>query len=158
MKKFALYLVFTLIVFAGQFLYSSQLVTGTPPAIQRATLNGQPALNSLQTGPGLIYFWAKWCGVCSLMQSNVSSIQQTYPLLSVALRSGEDTELKTYLNQQALSWPVVNDQDGEIAQHYGVFAVPAIFVTNKTGKIVFTSAGYSSEWGLRIRLWLASWL
>lgn len=158
MKKFALYLVFTLIVFAGQFLYSSHLVTGTPPTIERPSLNGQNALTSLATGPGLIYFWAKWCGVCSLMQSNVSSIHQTYPLLSVALRSGEDTELKAYLNQQALNWPVVNDQDGEIAKRYGVFAVPAIFVTNKNGKIVFTSAGYSSEWGLRVRLWLASWL
>jgi thioredoxin-related protein len=53
---------------------------------------------------------------------------------------------------------VVNDQQGLIANAYGVSAVPAVFFTDSNGKIVFTTSGYTSELGLRLRLWLAAWL
>jgi thioredoxin-related protein len=51
---------------------------------------------------------------------------------------------------------VINDRYGDIAKNYGVKAVPAVFFTDASGNIVFNSSGYTSEWGLRIRLWLAS--
>lgn len=158
LKKYGLYLLFTVVIFAGQFLRSSNLVTGTPPAIAQTTLQNQAALASISQGPAVIYFWAEWCGVCRLMQNAISAINPDYPVLSVALRSGDDAEVAEYLQSKQLSWQVVNDQQGLIANAYGVSAVPAVFFTDSNGKIVFTTTGYTSELGLRLRLWLAAWL
>jgi hypothetical protein len=47
LKKYGLYLLFTAVIFAGQFLCSSHLVTGTPPAIAQTTLQNQAALTSV---------------------------------------------------------------------------------------------------------------
>lgn len=156
LKKYGFYLLFTLVIFAGQFLRSHDLATGPLPAIEKTTLQNAPALSVIDHKPGIIYFWAEWCGVCRLMQSAVSAVAADQPVLSIALRSGDDTELQEYLTQHQLSWPVINDRYGDIAKNYGVKAVPAVFFTDASGNIVFNSSGYTSEWGLRIRLWLAS--
>jgi thioredoxin-like negative regulator of GroEL len=157
-KKSAFYLFAILFIFSGQFLLSSSLVTGHPPEIKTTTLTGHPAMQNLQQGPALIYLWAEWCGVCRTMQSNVSAVLSDYPGLTVAVRSGNQQQITTYLQQQQLNWPVVNDSDGAISQNYGSRSVPALFFLNKHGQIVFTSIGYTSEWGLRFRLWLAGLL
>ena len=106
-------------------------------------------------GPAIIYFWAQWCGICSMMQGAVSAVAADYPIITVALRSGADGEVKQYAQQKHLPWLVVNDPQGDIARIYGVKAVPALFFINPAGNIVFTSVGYTSEWGLRFRAWLA---
>jgi thioredoxin-related protein len=92
------------------------------------------------------------------MQSAISAINPDYPLLTVALHSGDDAEVNAYLQSKQLSWQAINDQQGLIANAYGVSAVPAVFFTDSNGKIVFTTTGYTSELGLRLRLWLAAWL
>ena len=51
--------------------------------------------------------------------------------------------------------PVLMDQDGKLARRWGVNGVPATFIVDRAGKIVHASKGYSTEVGLRIRLWLA---
>ncbi|MGZ4958753.1 MAG: protein disulfide oxidoreductase [Methylomonas sp.] len=155
LKKYFFYLLFAAIVFAAQFLRSSDLVTGKPPAITQSTLGGIISQSIIGKGPAVLYFWAEWCGVCAMMQNAISEVSADYPLLTVALRSGNDSTVGQYLQKKRLAWSVINDQQGLIAQQYGVRAVPALFFINADGNIVFTSVGYTSEWGLRVRLWLA---
>lgn len=154
LKKSAFYLVAALIIFSGQFLASSGLLTGYPPPITHATLTGEKAMARIGQGPALLYFWAEWCGICRGMQGNINAVLQDYPGLSVAVRSGDDKQVAAYLRQHELAWPVVNDNEGTIGQQYGVRGVPALFFIDRRGRILFASAGYTSEWGLRIRLWL----
>jgi hypothetical protein len=92
------------------------------------------------------------------MQSNVAAVSKDMPIVTVAERSGGAQQVSEYLAKNQLNWRVVNDPDGAIGQLYGVQAVPAMFFINSKGEIVFTSVGYTSEWGLRCRLWLASLL
>jgi thiol-disulfide isomerase/thioredoxin len=113
-------------------------------------------MQSLAQGPALLYFWAEWCGVCRTMQNNVDAVLQDYPGMTVAVRSDDRQKLTNYLAKNQLNWPTINDVDGAIGQRYGIRGVPALFFINQQGSIVFTSIGYTSEWGLRIRLWLAS--
>lgn len=155
MKKYAFYLLAAAAIFAGQFLRTGDLVTGKPPAIAQSTLGGLQAAAVTGKGPAIIYFWAEWCGVCAMMRDAVSAVSADYPLLTVALRSGSDSDVGRYLQQKQLPWSVINDQQGRIAESYGVKAVPALFFTDRDGNIVFTSVGYTSEWGLRLRLRLA---
>ncbi len=158
LKKSAFYLFAVVFIFSGQFLLSSGLVTGQPPEIKSTTLSGQSAMQQITQGPGLIYFWAEWCGVCRSMQSNVSAVLQDSPALTVAVRSGNQQQVTTYLQNQHLNWSVVNDEDGIISEAYGTKSVPALFFLNMQGQIVLTTIGYTSVWGLQFRLWLAGLL
>jgi thiol-disulfide isomerase/thioredoxin len=158
LKKSGFYIFAVLFVFGGQFLMTSGLVTGQPPPINQTTLSGQNPMPLIGKGPALLYFWAEWCGVCRGMQSNVDAVSRDSQVMTVAERSGSGQNVSEYLFKNQLNWSVVNDPDGSIGQAYGVQAVPAMFFINSTGKIVFTSVGYTSEWGLRFRLWLAGLL
>lgn len=158
LKKVLFYLAIAAIFFAGQFLYTRGLATGKPPEMARTTLQGAPVAERIVTGPGVIYFWAEWCGICAMMQAPVNAILKDFPGVTVALKSGDSDEVKSYLAKNSLDWPTVNDEDGEIGDRYGIKGVPAVFVLNREGEIVFTSVGYSTEWGLRFRLWLAGFL
>lgn len=109
----------------------------------------------IEQGPALLYFWADWCGVCRAMQSNVNAVLQDYPGVTIALRSGDDEHLRSHLTKNNLIWPTINDRQGEIAQRYGVRAVPAAFIIGSNGDILFATVGFSTEIGLRIRLQLA---
>ncbi|NJA06713.1 protein disulfide oxidoreductase [Methylomonas sp. MED-D] len=155
MRNSVFYLFAAVLIFGGQFLVSQDLVTGKPPAIEQRTLQNRDALAGVAQGPALIYFWAGWCGVCRGIQTQVDKVLRDYPGLTVAERSGDAAEVARYLNERGLDWPVVNDPDGELGLRYGLRGVPALFFLNRTGQIVFTTVGYTSEWGLRARLWLA---
>jgi len=156
LKKMAFYTVVFIIIFAGQFLMNQGLKTGKPPIINKQTLSGQDAMQMISQGPAIIYFWAEWCGVCKMMQQPIFQILDDYPVLTVAVKSGDTNIVNNYLNEKSLMWEVVNDPVGEIANQYQARGVPSIFFLNKAGDIVLTATGYTSEIGLRLRLWLAS--
>jgi thiol-disulfide isomerase/thioredoxin len=158
LKKSAFYIFAAIFIFAGQFLASSGVVTGTPPKIEQATLTGNAAMPLIAKGPALIYFWAEWCGICRSIQGNVDAVLRDYPAITVAVRSGNNEAVIDYMNAKQIAWPTVNDRDGNIGQLYGVSAVPALLFLNGNGDIVFSSVGYTSEWGMRFRLWLTGFV
>lgn len=157
LKNSLFYLVVIVLIVGGQFLVNRELVTGAPPPIASKTLTGLPVLQAGKE-PKLIYFWAEWCGICNMMKDSVTSVLDDYSGITVAVRSGNDAEVKAYLRQKGLNWLVINDAEGEVAGRYGVKGVPAAFYLNASGDIVLTSVGYSSEWGMRFRLWLSGML
>lgn len=109
----------------------------------RAAHPGQPvALN----------FWAEWCPVCKLEQGNVSRVARHWPVLTVALRSGDAPAVQRELARRGLAWDAVADPHGEIAAAYGVSAVPAFIVIDADGRISTSSVGYTTTPGLWLRL------
>lgn len=155
-KKIGFYSCVVIIVFTGQFLMNHGLKTGKPPVIKQQTITGESAMQTISQGPAIIYFWAEWCGVCSMMQQPMTAILPDYPVITIAVKSGDNPAVQEYLNENSLNWYVVNDPLGEIAKDYQARGVPSVFFLNKQGDIVLTASGYTSEIGLRIRLWLAN--
>lgn len=154
-KKIGLYSLVALIIFAGQFLMNHGLVTGKPPAIKQQTISGQNAMQTISQGASIIYFWAEWCGVCKMMQNPISKISQDYSVLTVAVKSGDNNAVQKYLHENSLNWTVVNDPLSKVAEQYQARGVPSLFFIDESGEIVLTATGYTSEIGLRLRLWLA---
>lgn len=155
MRKTLLYTAVIIVLFGGQWLFTGNRINGLPPTLEKPTLSGAPADAWLERPPTVIYFWAEWCGICTLMQNTVSEFLQDHAGITIAVRSGNDAEVLAYLHNKALSWPVINDNHGSIAQRYGVEGVPAIFFVNRHGRITLSAVGYTSIVGLQLRTWLA---
>ncbi len=66
-----------------------------------------------------------------------------------------ETQEQFFRRAESVSFPVLNDPDGAIAAHWGVRGVPASFIVDGAGQIRFVEVGYTTEIGLRLRLWLA---
>lgn len=148
-----------LLVLGAVHLYRTwDTASGQAPAFQARDLHGRPvALSDYAGQPMLVHFWASWCPVCRLEEDSIDALARDRPVLTVALDSGSDGELKQYMTEQGLEFTVINDRDGAIAARYGVQGVPASFVIGPQGDIRFTSVGYTTGVGLRLRLWLAGW-
>jgi peroxiredoxin len=102
-----------------------------------------------------VHFWASWCPVCRLEQDNIANLAVDGRVITVATTSGTADELRGYLAEHALQLPVLMDEAGHIARQWGVNGVPATFVVDTKGQIRYAAKGYSTEWGLRLCLWLA---
>ncbi|MDJ0806534.1 MAG: protein disulfide oxidoreductase [Gammaproteobacteria bacterium] len=129
-------------------------VTGEAPMLSGRTLNGEVlALESLRGRPVLVYFWATWCPICELESGTIDSLAEDYTVITIAMQSGHKTAIQAYLDENALSFPVISDPQGLLASRWGVAGVPTTFIIDAGGVIRFTEVGYTTSLGLRTRLW-----
>jgi thiol-disulfide isomerase/thioredoxin len=129
---------------------------GAAPLLEGTDLDGNAVtLASYRGKPVLLHFWATWCGVCKVEQSNIDAVAKDFPVLSVAAQSGSPPEVAGYVSEHRIAPVVVVDQRGEWAQRFGVRSFPASFVIDANGEIRHVEIGYTTELGLRARLWLA---
>ncbi|MGR8935102.1 MAG: protein disulfide oxidoreductase [Gammaproteobacteria bacterium] len=152
-QKLVFYAGVAVILVAGQFFVTRNLATGMAPPIAAQTLDGETVADKIGSSPVLIYFWAEWCGICKAMQDAISSVLHDYSGVTVALQSGDGEAVHAYMHAHGLAWPAIADPAGKIAARYGVTGVPAVFIVDKRGQIRFSSIGFSSETGIRLRLW-----
>ena len=146
---------FFIIVFIGliQAFMQRDMRSGVVPDLPVKTISGEDSASLIINKPTIIYFWGSWCGICATIQSTISGVLKDYSGVTVALRSGNDADVLSYLQNNNLDWQVINDNDGALAQAFGVSAVPAVFIVAQDGKISFVTQGYVTEIGLRLRLW-----
>ena len=88
-------------------------------------------------------------------QSNIENIAKDLPVITIAMQSGDNEELKKFMQDESLSFNVINDNSGKLSQQYRIQGVPVSFIINRDNKIEFTEVGYTTELGLRMRLWWA---
>lgn len=106
--------------------------------------------NVCNRGVDLVYFWATWCPVCKMTSGNVERVAQNFDVLAIAVRSGDDAEVLSYMQKQGVHFRVINDKDGSIAKKNGVNVFPTI-VFCKEGRVNLVEAGYISTLGLWLR-------
>jgi thiol-disulfide isomerase/thioredoxin len=105
--------------------------------------------------PVALHFWADWCPFCRAEQHSVTRVAQDWPVLTIAMQSGDAARVRAVLAQRQLAWTTVVDPQGRIAKAYGFQAVPAFVVLDANGKVRGAASGYTTEVGMRARLWLA---
>ncbi|MCK6508291.1 redoxin domain-containing protein, partial [Myxococcota bacterium] len=79
-------------------------------------------------GPVAVYFWADWCPICKAQQGSISGLAEDWPVLTVAMQSGDAADVAKVLAERGLAWPTVVDEDGAITARYGLAGVPALAV------------------------------
>ena len=103
----------------------------------------------------LVVFWATWCPVCRAEHGNIDAVAQDWPVVAVALDSGDAAEVTQYLKQHGILLPSILDDDSTLARAWRVRGVPAHFIVDPAGNIRFRAVGYGTTLGLRARLWRA---
>lgn len=127
-------------------------------AIAQLTTTQSEAIDfQTQHQPTLLYVWAEWCAYCRHTSPAIERLHQSgQRVISVAMQSGTDDEVHAYMREHDLTFPVVNDYDGKISQALGVHVTPTIAIVSD-GRMRLATSGWTSEYGLRLRLWLARW-
>mgnify|MGYP001827989125 CR=1 FL=1 len=77
-------------------------------------------------------------------------------MISIASWSEGEAAVKAYMRNKQLTFPVMLDTSGKLAQSFGLKGVPTSFILDPNGEITFVETGYSTEPGLRLRLWLST--
>ena len=132
---------------AALLLLSAQGVTAAPAF----DLRGNDAGVKLSDFKGkLIYldFWATWCSPCRYSFPWMEELQQKYRkqgLTVVAISIDGDRKLiDQFLQQQHVSFKVLQDKHMHTANAYGVDAMPSSFLIGSDGKILYHHRGFNN--------------
>lgn len=102
-----------------------------------------------------LHFWADWCPICRTEENSISRLSRDWPVLTIAMQSGDAAKVRGVLVKRQLGWHTAVDTPGQITQSYGFKGVPAFVVIDAQGHISSATMGYTTELGMRLRLWRA---
>lgn len=109
-----------------------------------------------ETKPLVIHFWADWCPVCKVEAPNIQTISKDHQVLTIAVDSGEDQKIKEYLKKEGFDFKTVNDSDSKLAGYFNISVFPTTFIYDRDKKLIFSEVGYTSTFGLKLRIFWAS--
>lgn len=131
-------------------------IAGPAPGLEGSTLAGEAiSLAAMRGEPVLVHFWATWCGVCRAEEGNVVSVAQDHRVVTVATQSGGPEEVSRYAREEGFDAEVLLDPSGAIAAQWGVRSLPTSFFVSPDGEIESVEVGYTTELGMRARLFFA---
>lgn len=112
--------------------------------------DGRPVrLSDLKGNVVVLSFWATWCPPCREEIPHLDAMNKRYQGKPVRIlganvdRQGAD--LKQWLAEQKLSFPVVADVGGKVSEQYGVSGIPTLLVIDKEGKIRHRTEGFDPQ-------------
>ena len=141
------------------YIKKPEVINETLPKIQITLLNGEKKQLPEYAGePLVLYFWGSWCPICKMSSPVISTLSNEYQVVAVAVNSGSDEDIRRFMKEKGLHFPVVNDAEGDLAGKFGVDTFPTTFIYNDKGSISFTDVGFTSPWSLRVKLWLSKYL
>ncbi len=106
--------------------------------------------------PLIVHFWATWCPTCKLEASNIDDLSKDYNVVSIAVTSGNNEMINTFMEKRQLNYKVVSDAEGNLAKKFNIQGYPTTLIYTKKGKLKFAEVGYSTTVGLKARLHLSN--
>lgn len=94
-------------------------------------------------------FWATWCGPCREEMPSMEKLwqrfkEEAFVILAVDLRE-EKEEVNSFMKDYGLTFSVLLDSRGEVANKYGIRAIPTTFLIDSEGRIVGKALG-ARDW------------
>lgn len=106
----------------------------------------------------ILHFWATWCPTCRAEAGNIESVSHSAKVVSVAVKSGGLDQIEAFKRENGLTYPVINDQNGAIAGVFNISVFPTTIIVDRNNRVFWSETGYTTTWGLKLRLWLAGML
>jgi peroxiredoxin len=126
---------------------------GVPPAQARAPLedavaDGSLSLAKLRDSPVVLYVWAPDCDPCRADARLVETTWQRWGRRGVAVLGvtvdGSAQEALQFARRYDLTFPLLDDDGGRVAEAYGVTSLPEAFFISRSGDVVGHIAGSPS--------------
>ena len=112
--------------------------------------NNRVSLSDLKGKPVIMFFWTTWCPFCREEIKNLNSRSKSITdegIQLLPIDAGEPSQrVGNYIKTKGLSLKVYLDEDGQVAQSYGVMGVPTYIFINKKGQIVFKGNSLPSDY------------
>jgi len=150
-KEIVLFLITMTILMNLISLYKSSDLNKEPLNLVNITLIDGTEYTYNNDKPILIHFWATWCPVCKVEAPNIETISKNYEVLTIVVKSEKDEVIK-YMKENNLTYNVVVDESESLATEFNIAVYPTTFVYNKDKKLVFSEVGYTSTFGMWIRM------
>lgn len=131
----------------------------TPPLVLPRWQGGSTDLAGLRGRPVLLNFWASWCPPCVVEMPSLELLATRFEaegleVLAINFRE-TDATVRRFLEQTALSLPVLRDRDGGGAKAFGVRIFPSSIAIGRDGRARFSVTGEVDWMGAEAHRWLA---
>lgn len=109
------------------------------PDFKLQTMDGEEVnLSDYKGKKVFLNFWATWCPPCKAEMPHMQAFYEEQPedveILAVNLE--ESTEKAAdFAKQYELTFPILMDADGTIAETYEVYTIPTTYVLNEDGTV-----------------------
>ncbi|MCK5451400.1 MAG: TlpA family protein disulfide reductase [Candidatus Omnitrophica bacterium] len=94
----------------------------------------------------VLVFFATWCPSCVTKVPAINEFYERYrdkvSVMGVNIQES-DSRIQSFINKKGVKYPIFLDSEGKVAGLYGIRGIPAVFVVNSGGEIVYQ--GHSIE-------------
>lgn len=125
----------------------------------QAKLAGVVALDgealSLPSGKRqVLVFWATWCGPCGVELGRINKMINNGKIapeavLAVSIKE-EKATVEKVVSEKKYKFKVALDENGDVANLYGISGTPTVFLIDESGKIEWMTMGISPSLEFRL--------
>ena len=89
----------------------------------------------------VLNFWATWCAPCRVEMPSFEKLYRRYrsqgvTVLAVTIDKNATPQIKSFVDEYNLSFPVLLDSKGEVERLYPSMTVPFTYVIDRKGRVV----------------------
>jgi peroxiredoxin len=116
------------------------------PPLHVRTLEGtQVSLADLR-GPALVDLWATWCVPCAHALPFYQRLAEKTGIAVIAISiDAEDAQVREWLARNPLSFRILRDPDGAVAEALGMRLMPTSFLIDASGRVRARHDGFRDE-------------
>lgn len=121
----------------------------------RVTLDGDKVSDILKAKKSVVlHFWGSWCPICRRELSTIEDLsdRDDVTLITIAVNSGTDDQLKNWMRERGVDFRVINDMSGILASGAGVNIFPSTLYYDSGHKFKFADSGYTTYAGFTARI------